>query len=141
VVAVHAAWQMVPYDSFSRVDMSWLLANAGKLDEATEWAIWGAHHYRNAPFYGFLYDLAWVYYLSGRYNDVMALVSKHGNYAPKIIAASLVRLGRVSEARAVMANWVKSHPLDTIAAEAYFPLVEPYAKAWLDDLRAAGLPE
>jgi TolB-like protein len=141
VFEVHAAWQMVPYDSFSRVDMSWLLANAGKLDEATEWALWGAHHYRNAPFYGFLYDLAWVYYLSGRYDDVMALVSKHGNYAPKIIAASLVRLGHFSEARAVMADWVKSHPLDTIAAEAYFPLVEPYAKAWLDDLRAAGLPE
>jgi TolB-like protein/DNA-binding winged helix-turn-helix (wHTH) protein len=141
VLEVHAAVQMVPYDSFSRVDLSWLLANAGKLEEATEWVQWGVRHYRNAPFYGFLYDVAWVNYLSGRYDDVVQLVSKHGYYAPKIIAASLVRLGRIAEAKSVMADWVKSHPRDTMAAEAYFPLVEPYRKAWLDDLRAAGLPE
>ena len=45
VLEIHAAEQMVPYDSFNRVDMSWLLVNAGKLEQATEWALWGARHY------------------------------------------------------------------------------------------------
>jgi hypothetical protein len=47
----------------------------------------------------------------------------------------------VDHIASLMADWLKSHPRDTVAAEAYFPLVEPYGKAWLDDLRAAGLPE
>jgi hypothetical protein len=30
---------------------------------------------------------------------------------------------------------------NTVAAEAMWPIKEPYKQAWLDDLRKAGLPE
>jgi hypothetical protein len=52
-----------------------------------------------------------------------------------------VHLGRVDEARALIANWLEPHPGDTIGAEALRPPKEPYKTSWLDDLRRAGLPE
>ena len=40
-----------------------------------------------------------------------------------------------------MAEWRTRNPHDSIAAEARWPLIEPYKAAWLGALRNAGLPE
>ena len=51
-----------------------------------------------------------------------------------------LRVGRVDEARAIIADWLKIEPI-TIATDSCWAMKEPLKSAWLDDLRKAGLPE
>ncbi len=60
--------------------------------------------------------------------------------APDIAAAIYVRVGRVDEARAIVADWLKKGPF-SIATESCWAIKEPMKSAFLDDLRKAGLPE
>ena len=140
VAEARAAVQMVPYDGFSKIDLSWVLANAGKLDEAIEWAQFSIRHEPNGPSWYF-FNLAWAYYLAGRHDDVAALAREHAADFPLVSAVSLARSGHLAEARTAMAAWRAMVPADTVAAEAYFPLVEPYRTRFIEDLRAVGLPE
>ncbi len=140
VVEARAAVQMVPFDAMSRSDLSWILANAGRLEEATEWAQWSVRHDPGAsPWY--FNNLSWAYYLSGRQDDVAALAVQRGADFPFNRAVSLARAGKMAEARAAMAEWRKISPRSTIKLESWFPLIEPYATRLVDDMRAAGLPE
>jgi tetratricopeptide (TPR) repeat protein len=142
VAEAKAAVQIVPIDAFARGDMAVFLANAGRTEEAIDWAQQalrrdpkGPEWYRN--------NLVWAYYLAGRYDDALTERKKvTSNECCRLIqAASLVRLGRLEEARAVMMDFLKENPGDTIEAQAVWPLKEPYKQAWLNDLRKAGLPE
>jgi hypothetical protein len=56
------------------------------------------------------------------------------------LAAVYVRIGRVDEARAVMAEFVENTGY-SLEDEARWPLKEPLKRAYLDDLRKAGMPE
>jgi len=64
-----------------------------------------------------------------------------------ILAAVYTRLGQMDDAHAQIAELEKVAPGWTIAREARYPggrqpqLIEPFQKAYLDDLRKAGLPE
>ena len=49
-------------------------------------------------------------------------------------------LGRLEEARAIIADWLKKGPF-SIATESCWAIKEPMKSAFLDDLRKAGLPE
>jgi hypothetical protein len=51
-----------------------------------------------------------------------------------------VRVGRVEEARAIIADWLKGGAF-SIATECCWAMREPMRSAWLDYLRKAGLPE
>jgi hypothetical protein len=51
-----------------------------------------------------------------------------------------LRVGRVDEARAMIADWVKKGAF-SIATESCWAIKEPMKGAFLDDLRKAGLPE
>ena len=55
-------------------------------------------------------------------------------------AAIYVRVGRVEEARAIIADWLKKGPF-SIATESCIAIKEPMKSALLNDLRKAGLPE
>jgi hypothetical protein len=59
------------------------------------------------------------------------------------LAASYVHLGRLDEARVIVAEFVRDNPDWTVTSERDFPFnpVQPLRQRWLDDLRAAGLPE
>ena len=60
--------------------------------------------------------------------------------APDVAAVTYVRVGRVDEARAIIADWLKKGPF-SIATESCWAIKEPMKSAFLDDLRKAGLPE
>ena len=60
--------------------------------------------------------------------------------APDVAAAAYARVGRVEEARSIVANWLKRGAF-SIATESCFAIKEPMKTTFLDDLRKAGLPE
>ena len=60
--------------------------------------------------------------------------------APDIAAAANAHLGRLDEARAIVAEWRKKGPF-SIATASCWQIKEPMKGVYLDDLRKAGLPE
>ena len=60
--------------------------------------------------------------------------------APDIAAAANAHLGRLDEARAIVAEWRKKGPF-SIATASCWQIKEPMKSVYLDDLRKAGLPE
>lgn len=141
VEEARAAVRMVPYDPMSRMDLARLIANAGRLAEAREWALLAVQQDPTGRFSWYWAYLAWIAYLSGRYGDVVEVARQHDFDDPKLMAATFVRLGRMAEARSYMAKWRAAQPSDTVAREAIFPMAEALATGWLNDLRAAGLPD
>jgi tetratricopeptide (TPR) repeat protein len=140
VAEAKAADKMVPYDATTRADLAELMANAGRTVEAIAWLQesirrdpLGPEWYRN--------NLAWAYYLSGRYED--ALIELRALNKPRwlLMAAIHARLGHSGEARAVMARYLAEFPRQTLRDEARWPLIEPLKSRWLADLREAGLPQ
>ena len=66
VAEARAAVELVPYDAQSRVDLSWILANAGHGDEAVDWALTGISHDPNGPDW-YRNNLVWAYYIAGQF--------------------------------------------------------------------------
>jgi TolB-like protein/DNA-binding SARP family transcriptional activator len=140
VAEAMAADKMVPYDATTRADLAELMANAGRTAEAIAWLQesirrdpLGPEWYRN--------NLAWAYYLAGRYEDALAEMQALNKPRRLLIAAIYARLGRSKEARAMMVRYLAELPQQTLRNEARWPLVEPLKSGWLADLRQAGLPQ
>ena len=85
-------------------------------------------------------NLAWTLYAAGRYDEAFETIKGSETAAPDWAAVMYVRVGRVDEARAIIADWLKIAPI-TIATDSCWAMKEPLKSAWLDDLRKAGLPE
>ena len=141
---------MVPYDALSHHDLAKFVGNAGKTDEAIAWA---EEALRLNPQGGddFRWNLGFAYYLAGRPEDALTEFEKvtpsfRAWRAPNV-AAAYARLGRIDEARAVIAEFRKGHPNYTLKDEANSPagkepqLVDRLQSAYLDDLRKAGMQE
>jgi adenylate cyclase len=135
-----AAMAMAPYETMSRADLAFRLANAGDVDEAIAWAERAVNNDPNAPswYYG---TLARAYYVGQRYDDALKAVSRYKADNPALFAAILVRLGRLDEARAAVVDALKGRAKLSIASEGLVPQIEPQRAAYLKDLRAAGVPE
>jgi len=141
VAEAEAAVRMVPYDALSRAGLSFYVANAGKLDEAIEWASWAVRREPHPPAWWGA-NLAWAYYLAGRHQEALAYLQGKERQFPQQLATVYVRLGRLDEARAVIADWLRANPRASIATEAvYWPMRSDLKRAFLDDLRTAGVPE
>jgi adenylate cyclase len=150
VTEAEAAAKIIPYDSFSRAQLSVYLTAAGRIDLAVNWleeAIQRDSH----PFDWYFLNLAVAYYHAGRSEEALALLAnfKGPLRGPKkiILAAANAKLGRLDEARQELARFLAEFPGWTIAKEATWPsgrhpkFVEPLLTPYLDDLRKAGLPE
>lgn len=136
-----ATIRMVPYDALSQAGLSFYLANAGRLDEAIKWASWAMRREPRPPAWWGA-NLAWAYYLAGRYPEALTALGDNGHQFPQQLATIYVRLGRLEEARAVIAEWRNANPRATIATEAfYWPARSNLKQGFLDDLRTAGMPE
>lgn len=136
-----ATIRMVPYDALSRAGLSFYLANAGRLDEAIEWASWAIRREQHPPAWWGA-NLAWAYYLAGRYPEALTALGDNGPRFPQQLATIYVRLGRLEEARAVVAEWRRTNPSGTVATEAfYWPARSNLKQGFLDDLQTAGVPE
>ena len=89
----------------------------------------------------FYSHLAWAYYVGHRYDDALKAVSRYKVDNPALYAAISVRLGRLDEARAAVADALKAGTKLSIATEGFYPQIEPQRAAYLNDLRVAGVPE
>ena len=85
-------------------------------------------------------NLAWTLYSAGRYDEAFETIKGSETAAPDWAGVMYLRVGRVDEARAIIADWVKIAPV-SIATESCWAIREPMKSAFLDDLRKAGLLE
>ena len=141
VEEAEAAIEMAPNDGSTRSALSDWLSFAGRHDQAIEWASRALRQEHNAAFAMFLKpNLAWTLYNVGRYGEALEAIKGNEMVAPDWAAAIYVRLGRLDEARAIIADWQKQGPF-SIVTESCWAIKEPMKSAFLDDLRKAGLPE
>ena len=132
---------MAPNDAITRSALSNWLSFAGRLDRAIEWASTALNQAHSAAFTKFLKpNLASDLYDAGRYDEALENIKGNEMVMPDIAAAINVRLGRLDEARSLIADWLKIGPF-SIATASCWAMKEPMKSAYLDDLRKAGLPE
>ena len=135
-----AAVAMAPYETEARAGLSYRLANAGDVGEAIAWVERAASNDPSPPHW-FYVVLAWDYYVGQRYDDALKAVMRYKTDYPALYAAICVRLGRLDEARAAVADALRAGAKLSVATEGSTPQVEPQRTAYLNDLRAAGVPE
>jgi adenylate cyclase len=135
-----AAIAMAPYETMPRAAAASSLANAGDVGEAIALAEFAVRNDPN-PLPWYYSNLAWAYYVGQRYDDALIAVSRYKADFPALNAAICVRLGRLDEARAAVADALKAGTKLSIASEGFSPQIEPDRTAYLNDLRAAGVPE
>ena len=75
VIEAEATVQIAPYDGFTRSVLASYLANAGRTDQAIEWAEEAIRRDPNSPDW-WQGNLAWAYYLAGRYEDALVALQK-----------------------------------------------------------------
>lgn len=145
VVEAMTAGDLVPYDAFARTDLGSYLVNAGKYDLAIQWLEDSIR--RDPSPQDFAYGaLGIAYYFADRPSDSLTALKKMKEPWKTSLAVAYVRLGRLDEARAIMATFRKDNPNWTIEKEAVWPTTkkpqyaEPFLKTYLADLTMAGLP-
>lgn len=134
-----AVIEMNPNDATDRATSAFYLANAGQFDKAQDWVSWAvAHNYQD--YFWVKSNTAWTYYLAGRYQEALEALKGAEATHPWPLMIIYVNLGRVDEAKAVTAEYLKTG-LHSILSESCTPLREPMKQKYLDDLRRAGYPE
>jgi hypothetical protein len=143
VVEARIAAEMVPNDPFSRADNAEMLARAGFADEAIVWL-----RHDPKPLDWYFSNLALAYYLVGRPQDAIAVLSEHKfPWMTPLLAAAEVRAGKLADAQTRMAAYVRDNSWYSLKWEATMPagqqpsMVEEYLQPYLEDLRKAGAPE
>ena len=93
----------------------------------------------------YFWRLGWAYYHAGRFEEAFSTLRKMNNPAPKVhltMAVVYVRLGRLEEARAEVAEFLKKEPEFTLEAVKRHPYKDQaQLDQMIDDLQQAGFPE
>jgi TolB-like protein/class 3 adenylate cyclase/Tfp pilus assembly protein PilF len=93
----------------------------------------------------YLWSLGSAQYYAEQYEDALTSLKKMNkmpNLARRILASVMVRLGRLDEARAVIAEFLKNEPDFSIENMEVIPFKhEEDLERWKEDLRKAGIPE
>ena len=93
----------------------------------------------------FLWQMGWAQYLAEQYENALSTINrmnKMPNAARRTLAPILVHLGRIEEARKVIAKYLEKNPDYTLKDLSAFPFRhKEYLERWTGDLRAAGMPE
>jgi class 3 adenylate cyclase/TolB-like protein len=143
VRAAEAAHAMAPNDTLSNLALAVVMANAGEGARAVELA---ENAVRNAPDVpGWYRDkLAWAYWSAGRFEEAIIQYEQTDHYRVPCKVSTLVRLGRLDEAQALMAEDQLRRPGWAVEDERLWPtgrhpmmidrLIDPY----MADLRTAG---
>jgi TolB-like protein len=141
VAEARMAIEIAPYDAFTLADLSLTMALAGNTEEAIEW---GQKSLRidPHPFDFAIANMGFAHYLAGRYEEAFDVMRRLNDPTSPYVAVVYVRLGRLAEARATMAAYMKAVPTDTMAVETRLPIKDQAVRErYLDDLRKAGMPE
>ena len=119
---------------------------AGHSDEAVAWAEYAVENAIDVPGW-YRNRLAWAYWSAGRQEDALLQYDQSTDYFCATCKVSmLMRLNRVEEAKALMADFRDAVPDWTAEKERFWPsgrhpqMVDRLLGPYLDDLRAAGLP-
>jgi class 3 adenylate cyclase len=140
--AAEATMRIAPNDARTRVELAYLLANAGHVRQAVTWAEMGLradphlpHHFRD--------DLGWSLYLDGRPREALDALSGIDTTSSHLTrAATFARLGQTEAAHEALRKYRLARPEWTISTVAYhMPMQESVKRSFLEDLRKAGLPE
>ncbi len=87
----------------------------------------------------YLWSLAWAQYFAGQYEEAVASMkrmNKVPNMGRRILAAGLVRLGQLDEARSLIAEFRKNAPDYTVKDMKMLPFEhKEYLERWIEDLR------
>ena len=134
---------LAPYDMFMLSRLMMVLVQAGRPDQALQWADQVA---ARDPALGWSYNYGrgWAYLVLGRFGEAVdALTQTEFNDAHLLLAIAYVRLGRLADARAEVGKMMKINPAITLQAwRLGYSFRDP---AILDryalDLVQSGLPE
>ena len=134
---------LAPYDTFMLSRLMMVLVQAGRPDQALQWADQVA---ARDPALGWSYNYGrgWAYLVLGRFGEAVdALTQTEFNDAHLLLAIAYVRLGRLADARAEVGKMMKINPAITLQAwRLGYSFRDP---AILDryalDLVQSGLPE
>jgi adenylate cyclase len=135
------AIEMAPNEPLTRSALGTFLSQAGMHHQGIEWASAALRQEHNAAFARFYKpNLAWVLYLAERYDEASENMKGNEMVAPDVAAAAFAHLGRLEEARTIIAEWRKTGPFSIVTASCW-AIKEPMKSVYLADLRKAGLPE
>ncbi|MEZ5830541.1 MAG: tetratricopeptide repeat protein [Dongiaceae bacterium] len=141
IAEARTATNLAPYDAFTRADLAQAMALAGRTEEAIQWAEEALRLDPNPPDF-YISNLGVAHYLAGQYAEALSALKRLNDPTSLYLAVVYVRLGRIDEARATMADYMKAVPTDTLAVETRWPIKDPAIRQlYLDDLRTAGMPE
>jgi adenylate cyclase len=133
-----------PNDADLLAEMVELLVRVGRAEDAV---VQVKSAMRINPHYPdwYLWNLGWAQYFAGQYAEALAALNQMSNSPYGVrrhLAAVLVRLGRIEEARKEIKAFVAEAPDYTLSTEmASRWQHRPYLEKLIDDLRTAGLPE
>jgi adenylate cyclase len=143
LAAANKTVALAPYDTFMLSRLIMVLLQAGRTDQALQWADQVA---ARDPALGWSYNhrRGWAYLVLERFAEAaQALTQTEFNDAHLLLAIAYVRLGRLADARAEVVKMLKINPAITVQAwRLGYSFRDP---AILDryslDLVQAGLPE
>ena len=141
-----AAHALTPGLTWANLRLSDVAANAGYGERAAEWARVGIVKGRNLSI-GHRQALAWALLVAGKPEEALAEYALIWEHCLPCEVVALVRTGQIDKARSLVNDIRTNRPDLTIATERTYPtghqpfMAEPFLTAYLDDLRAAGLPE
>ena len=143
LVAADRAVALAPYDTFMLSSLMMVLVQAGRSDQALQWA---DQISARDPALGWFYNhrRGWAYLVQGSFGDAADALSRtEFNDSNLLLAIVHVRLGRSADSRAEVAKMMKINPAITLQAwRRGYSFQDP---AILDryslDLVQSGLPE
>jgi TolB-like protein len=145
-VEAEAAAKPIPNDAFTRADLATFLVYAGRTEQAISWLEESIRRDAN-PMDWYFGNLALAYYFADRPADAIAQFQKMKTPWKLNMAAAYARLGKLEEARAIVAGVLKEFPGYTLKDESVWPtgkqpqFLPSLLRAYLADLAKAGLPE
>jgi len=127
----------MPFDSWSLADLGGSLVQAGTTDEAIARLEDAIRRDPHSPDW-YIANLGWAHYLAGDYPAALKVLETLGDPHNLSLIATLVRAGRIDEARMLMTEYAALNPDDNIDLWRRVPLGDESVKqGWIDDLRKA----
>jgi TolB-like protein len=141
--AADKAVALAPYDTFMLSSLMMVLVQAGRLDQALQWAEQVA---ARDPALGWFYNhrRGWAYLVLGKFAEaVEALAGTTFNDAHLLLAIAYARLGRSVDAQAEVEKMLKINPAITVQAwrQGYSFREPAILNRYCLDLVQSGLPE
>ncbi len=142
--AYERALTLNPHDPALLMEMVEMLVSIGRAAQAVAQAKTAMRYNPRHPDW-YLWNLGWAEYFAGQHEEAVATLQKMTeppNLVRRTLAAALVQVGRIDDAREMIKEYVKNEPEQTVADIRKIKYKHrPYVDKWAEDLLTAGLPE